>query len=86
MLLAILFNPFYLMINIFNYVGFSRLSGFMRIYLDSSDYGYSMKVYDPRILLNLGVVYLIYKSHKVLAYNVGYYKVFIGGVIVDIFR
>jgi hypothetical protein len=79
---GLLLNPIAMLINIFNHIGFSRLSDFLSIYLNSSEYGYPMAIYDPRIMLVIGVSCLIYRARRSLRYNEKYYKIYLIGVMV----
>lgn len=83
LLLLIFISPFDLLINIFNSFGLGRLSDFLLIYLASGDYGYPMKIYDPRIILGVMVVFLILKYQKYISqhFNMYFFKIYIIGVI-----
>lgn len=76
-------SPFELMIKIFDNVGLSRLSTFVRIYISSEEYGYPMVIYDPRILLGMGVVFLIFKFQKkiITYFDIYFFKIYIIGVL-----
>ncbi|EKO3621481.1 EpsG family protein [Vibrio metschnikovii] len=59
-----LFSPFSILTHILSIIGLERASWFVESYKSSSDYGYPMAVYDPRILLNIGVSLLIFNIRK----------------------
>lgn len=79
-------SPFDLLISIFNILGLERLSDFLLIYLASDDYGYPMKIYDPRIILGVCLVFLILKYQKYISqqYDMYFYKIYIIGVLLMI--
>lgn len=79
-------SPFNLMIFLFNSLGLSRLSGFVQIYIESEDYGYPMAIYDPRILLGVGIIILIFKCQKQISNysNMYFFKIYIIGVMIMI--
>lgn len=53
-------SPLQMISEIFAYTGFEKMSWLISSYALSSDYGYRMPVYDPRILLNLFILFLIF--------------------------
>lgn len=79
-------SPFDLLISIFNILGLAHLSDFLLIYLASDDYGYPMKIYDPRIILGVCLVFLILKYQKYISqqYDMYFYKIYIIGVLLMI--
>lgn len=79
-------SPFDLLISIFNILGQGRLSDYLLIYLASDDYGYPMKIYDPRIILGVCLVFLILKYQKYISqqYDMYFYKIYIIGVLLMI--
>lgn len=82
-ILLIVISPFELMIMLFNSIGLNKLSGFVQIYITSDEYGYPMKIYDPRIILGAGIVFLIFKSQRKISryFNMNYFKIYIIGVL-----
>lgn len=83
LILLIAISPFELMIILFNSVGLAKLSSFVQIYISSDEYGYPMEIYDPRIILGMGVVFLIFKFQvKVIEYLDMYlFKIYTIGVL-----
>lgn len=83
LIFLIFLSPFELMIMLFNSIGLDRLSTFVQIYMTSDEYGYPLKVYDPRIILGVGVVFLIFKCQKNISryFGMNYFKIYIIGVL-----
>ena len=77
-------DPFSILIKISNLIGMNRISDFILIYVNSPDYGYPMKIYDPRILLGLGVMFLIFRARKKLAsiYDIRLFKIYVIGLMI----
>ena len=63
-LLATFINPFGVLASFLSILGAEHLSWMINSYISSSDYGYPMPVYDPRIVLNFGVVLLIFNIRR----------------------
>jgi hypothetical protein len=86
-ILALLFgvalNPLFLIANIFKLIGMEHIAWLIKSYISSEDYGYPMKLYDPRIILSLISVFLIYNIRKSVNHSFDFYifKVFVVGVI-----
>ncbi|GEM_PF-974224 len=59
-------NPVYMLGLLFSSFGMERYASFINIYLASAEYGYPLKLYDPRIVLALGVVLLIVNIRKTI--------------------
>lgn len=80
----LIISPFEIVGYIFNFIGLNKLSVFLNIYLNSEEYGYPMKMYDPRIILTLGTVFLILLAkNKLVNYIDGFFiKIYILGFIV----
>ncbi|WP_158677969.1 EpsG family protein [Pseudoalteromonas sp. T1lg76] len=85
-LFFVFFSPFSMVIQAFSLIGFEKVAAFISIYLNSSDYGYPMPLYDPRILLGFLVVFLIYRARRWLSnyFNEDYFKVYILGMFLMI--
>jgi hypothetical protein len=79
-------SPFQILLKILEILHLSRLSDFLMIYLASDDYGYPMAIYDPRIILAMLVVFLIFKfQNNILKYyDMYYFKIFIIGALLMI--
>ncbi|GIA60108.1 EpsG family protein [Vibrio cholerae] len=76
-------DPFSFLSNAFSFLGASRISWFIDSYVGSSDYGYPMKIYDPRILLNLGILCLIYNIIRSVNnyFHIYIFKISVLGII-----
>lgn len=79
-------SPFELVIKIFESVGLGRLSSIMQMYITSGEYGYAMKLYDPRIILGVMIVVLIFYCQKHISkyFDIYYFKLYIIGVLLMI--
>ncbi|MCR3930616.1 EpsG family protein [Aeromonas caviae] len=53
-------NPLILLADLFNMMGLGIVSNKILNYMSSTDYGYPMRMYDPRILLNIFICFLIW--------------------------
>lgn len=60
LLSCIFINPLILLSNIFDTIGLGNVSSKIIGYISSTDYGYPMKMYNPRILLSVLVCYFIW--------------------------
>ncbi|ADI92700.1 EpsG family protein [Acinetobacter sp. ACIN00229] len=76
-------SPFQILLKIFEILHLTRLSDFLLSYLASDDYGYPMAIYDPRIILAMGVVFLIFKcqQHIPKYFDMYYCKLYIIGAL-----
>ncbi|MCU4494117.1 EpsG family protein [Acinetobacter guillouiae] len=76
-------SPFEILLKLFEILHLTRLSDFLLSYLASDDYGYPMALYDPRIVLALGVVFLIFKcqNHIPKYFDMYYCKLYIIGAL-----
>lgn len=83
LILLIAISPFELILTLFNGIGLDRLAGFVQIYTVSDEYGYPMKIYDPRIILGMGIVFLILIMPKEnnFNFNFNYFKVYVIGML-----
>ncbi|MDH0718591.1 EpsG family protein [Acinetobacter junii] len=79
----IFISPFDVLLRLLDVFGLGRLSDFLQIYLASDEYGYPMALYDPRIILSVGVIFLIFKCQKHIPeyFNMYYCKLFIIGAL-----
>lgn len=87
MLLMLLFtSPLEILMKLLNSIGVSNLSSALDLYLHSEDYGYPMAIYDPRVLLSVGILVLIfqYKNRLFESYDEYYFKIYLIGVILMI--
>ncbi|MCH7296579.1 EpsG family protein [Acinetobacter higginsii] len=84
--MLVFITPFDVLLKLFDILGLGRLSDFLQIYLASDEYGYPMALYDPRIILSIGVVFLIFKGQKHIPeyFNMYYCKLFIIGALLMI--
>lgn len=83
-----LFSPFPLLTHILSIIGLERASWFVESYMLSSDYGYPMPIYDPRILLVCIILFLIYNIRRSILESFHEYifkLTFIGGIIILLF-
>jgi hypothetical protein len=81
-------SPFQILLKVFEVLHLSRLSDFLTIYLASDDYGYPMAIYDPRIILAMLVVFLIFKFQNNIPqyFDMYYCKLFtIGALLMIVF-
>lgn len=80
---GIALNPLFLIADIFKIIGMDHIAWLIKSYISSEDYGYPMKLYDPRIILSLMSVFLIYNIRKSINHSFDFYifKVFLVGVI-----
>lgn len=85
-LLGSVLNPLFLIADVFTYIGMEQVAWSIKSYMSSEDYGYPMKLYDPRIVLSLMTVFLIYNIRKSISHSFDSYmfKVFFVGVLVMI--
>ena len=83
LLFGVLLNPLVFIANIFEVVGMGHISWLITSYMSSEDYGYPMKIYDPRIILSFITVFLIYNIRNSVVNRFDFYifKVFLIGVI-----
>lgn len=83
-LFSLFFSPLDILISVLDVIGLNKLSNSVRLYISSDDYGYPMAIYDPRILLNIGIVILIFLYRNALfGYSKAYYsKIYIIGLVV----
>lgn len=84
---SLLLSPLDMLMSILDIIGLDNISNSIRLYISSDDYGYPMVIYDPRILLNFGIVILIFLYRNTLfGYFKGYYsKLYIIGLILMLF-
>lgn len=83
LLLSSVISPFILIADVFSLLGLEHIAWLIKSYISSEDYGYPMKLYDPRIILSLMSVFLIYNIRKSISLSFESYifKVFFVGVI-----
>lgn len=81
--ILIFVSPFDLLLNIFNTLGLTKFSDFLLVYLSSEDYGYPMKIYDPRIILGMILCLIILKYQKYILqnYDIYFFKIYILGIL-----
>ncbi|MCS6237817.1 EpsG family protein [Shewanella baltica] len=86
LLFGLVFNPFFLIANVFSLIGMDHIAWLIKSYISSEDYGYPMKLYDPRIILSLMTTLLIYNIRKSVIHGFDSYifKVFFVGVFLMI--
>lgn len=85
-LLGLIINPLFFIADIFTFLGAEKIAWLIRAYLSSEDYGYPMKMYDPRIFLSLITVFLIYNIRKTIrhSFDIYIFKIFLVGVLLII--
>ena len=83
-MLATLLNIFSAIASVFSTLGYSKIAWAIENYQSSSDYGYSMSIYDPRILLSLLICLLIYNIRHSINVKVDhyYFKTYYIGTII----
>lgn len=76
-------SPFEFLLKLFEILHLTRFYDFLISYLVSDDYGYPMQIYDPRIILAMGVVFLIFKFQKNIPqyFDMYYCKLYIIGAM-----
>lgn len=81
-LFFILVDPFSLLAFLFSLIGLDKYETFINIYINSSEYGYPMALYDPRIILSIGVSALIFSVRKHIQLHPGrvFFKLYLIGV------
>lgn len=85
-IIALTINPIALLSYFLSAIGFDKASNFLNIYLNSTDYGYPMPLYDPRILLAMFVTFLVCKAYKTeKLFNQKLYKLYILGFFIMVF-
>ncbi|MGP5271845.1 EpsG family protein [Psychrobacter faecalis] len=79
-----LLNIFPAIESVFSFLGYSRIAWAIEAYQTSSDYGYAMSLYDPRILLCLLICLLIYNIRHSVNLNIDhyYFKTYYIGTII----
>lgn len=79
-------NPLILIADAFKLVGLDIISWMIVSYISSDDYGYPMKFYDPRIILGVVTIFLIYNIRKSIvdAFDNYVFKLFFIGMILII--
>lgn len=78
----IFISPFDILIEVSKILGGDKVATFIQIYVLSEEYGYPMPIYDYRILLGIGVVFLILniKQNKQTNFEKYIYKIYLLGV------
>lgn len=61
LLCCLFLNPLILFADLFNAMGLGIVSNKILNYMSSSDYGYPMRMYDPRIILNVSICFFIWR-------------------------
>lgn len=88
LLVISLITPFDLFVVIAESFGIERLGWAVRNYMSSSEYGYPMKLYDPRIILNVSICLLIYNIRRSICEPLVLFLfkvVFIGTILLIVF-
>lgn len=83
LLIGSILNPLNLISQAFSIMGLSKFAMKVVSYEGSSDYGYSMSIYDPRIVMNLLICLLIYNIRNSVTnkQDIFYFKVYFIGTI-----
>lgn len=78
--LVLLINPIEILIHLSTLLG---MDNHYFIRYTEQDYGYAMKIYDPRIMWSLSLIALIYSIHgNLLKEEIFWYKIYIIGAII----
>jgi len=80
---GVIINPLSFIVNFFDVIGLTNFSWMITSYTASEDYGYPMRLYDPRIALSLITALLIYNIRESLNNDFENYilKVYFIGVL-----
>ncbi|MGX2966540.1 EpsG family protein [Ursidibacter sp. B-7004-1] len=84
LILSLLITPIQILINFLHFLGFLEISSSIEAYIISDDYGYSMSLYDPRIIIGIIIVLLIYNNRKLCEnyFKLDYFKLYVIGMII----
>lgn len=76
-------NPLNLIAELFNVMGLSRFAIKVISYQGSSEFGYNINVYDPRIIINFLICLLIYNTRNSVnnEQDIFYFKIYFVGTI-----